>query len=739
EGVGEGLASLYFINTIGAMVGVGLCGFFLFQLVGVPGATWVAVGINLLVGGVAIWGNRALAASGERERPSPEGGEGVSVSPSSSEAAPVDPLCALFSPRPVPPFPTPQAILNAAFFSGLAALAYEVYFNRVLSIMLGDTVFVFSIILIVFLGGIALGSAVFRRRIDRLSHLEEWLALCQFVIGCSILLLTPFLDWLPVVYAGIMVALDHLFPQIHVNWVVVNLVKLMLCTFMLGIPTLHMGASFPILGRLYTRSLRHLGEEVGTVYQWNTVGGIFGSILAGFVALPLFGSRVSLVLTALVSIAIGLYFWKERLRRLSAAAFPPLLVLFAVVAAVLLHPWDVLRMHAQTFLHYVDFAAMTRGERGKQGGEGGREAAHREGGEVRHYGYRALYYSEGIHTNVLVSGKGKNLQIHVGSKVQASTYFDDLINQYLLGHLPTLLHPAPRTGLITGLGAGIALGSMARHDSYRVIDVAEISANVIPAARLFGEFNGNVLDDPRVTIHLGDGRNYILATRTIYDVISTDAFEPYQANAAGFYTYDYMSACRRKLSKDGVFCLWLPLTTLPVAYNKVIIHSLEAAFPHMSVWALGPQCLLIGTMQPLRLDVAALERRFLSPAVQRELAPMGLVRIETFLAYLSLTEKESERLVQGVSLNTDDHPILELSASRNLTRPTIGENQAFLAEVRRSAGMKRRLRELLVPPPDDPTFWERMDRAYEMVTILLDALAKANMGDPEGAQRDFER
>ncbi|RME06673.1 MAG: hypothetical protein D6812_01275, partial [Deltaproteobacteria bacterium] len=176
---------------------------------------------------------------------------------------------------------------------------------------------------------------------------------------------------------------------------------------------------------------------------------------------------------------------------------------------------------------------------------------------------------------------------------------------------------------------------------------------------------------------------------------------------------------------------------LTTEYNKVILRSLAEAFEHVSVWAIGPQCILVGTDRPLSIDVAAFSRRFHEPAVEAELARVSLREPETLIAFLSLTEKGLPALVAGVPLNTDDHPILEFSAARNLTLPTIGENQAFLAGVRE--GFAGEFRRLLVPPPDDPDFSERIARRYTIVTETLHALAALNEGDWEGAEPHFER
>ncbi|RME02061.1 MAG: hypothetical protein D6812_06910, partial [Deltaproteobacteria bacterium] len=446
---------------------------------------------------------------------------------------------------------SPRLLLVASFLSGLAALAYETLFFRVLSIMLGDTIFVFAVILIVFLLGIGLGSAFFTRRADRIEHPESWYILCQGIVGGSILAVIPFLDRLPVVYLGIVALFERSMPGIHHSWKLVNLVKLLVCGMLLIVPTLHMGAAFPLLGRLYARSARRLGRDIGEIYHWNTLGGIAGSFLAGFLLLPLVGSRWGLLLTTWVTFAIALLLLLALGKRKSALVTAATIGFFFVAAS--LSPWDVMRMHGQVFLHYVDFGALGGAGKKEPGGE-----APREGGEVRPSEtgkrppspaerarrFRVLYYDEGITTTVLVTGDEKDLQIHIGSKVQATTYFDDLINQYLLAHLPMLLHEHPKRVLVTGLGAGITLGSVARYGSVERIDLVEISRNVIPAARQFAAINGNVLDDPRLRIIIADGRNYMLATGETYDVITTDAFDPFQTGTASFYAVDYFKASR---------------------------------------------------------------------------------------------------------------------------------------------------------------------------------------------------
>ncbi|MEE8519557.1 MAG: fused MFS/spermidine synthase, partial [Dehalococcoidia bacterium] len=266
---GRQVGLLYGLNTLGAALGCFLAGFVLIGTIGVLETTYTAVAVNLLIAGIAF---HVARRQGDPPSP-PRTPEGRPTSGRSGTGRSL-------------PSPVGGWVLLVVFgLSGFASLAYEVLWTRALVFFIDVDIYAFTALLTTFLAGIGLGSVLVSGIVDRRRDLVAIFALLEVGIGVFALLSIPILANLSVL--GI--------SQVSAWWMLPG-VKMLDAFLVMGIPTMLMGATFPVVSRVYTTNLAHGGRSIGTLYAVNTVGAIIGAFAGGFVLLPLLGIQRSLVL-----------------------------------------------------------------------------------------------------------------------------------------------------------------------------------------------------------------------------------------------------------------------------------------------------------------------------------------------------------------------------------------------------------------------------------------------------------
>jgi spermidine synthase len=279
-------------------------------------------------------------------------------------------------------------------------------------------------------------------------------------------------------------------------------------------------------------------------------------------------------------------------------------------------------------------------------------------------GTEVLFYREGIGSTVKVFRDAQNERtLSIDGFPVAGTTIGMLDAQQALGNIPLLLsHVAsPRVNLI-GFGAGGASWEALQY-GVAGVDCVELVPGVIEAASWFHEVNHGVLAQPSYRLIMGDGRNYALVTDRVYDVIAVDATSPKMAGNGSLYTLEFFELLNARLSDDGLVVQWLPFHLLSDAELKMTARTFMRVFPHSTLW-LSPlkyHGLLIGSRRPLRIDWQALGRKLHRPAVQREMARVGVTRPLDFLTGFVMGEDSLRRYVAGSRLNTDNRPYLEFT------------------------------------------------------------------------------
>jgi spermidine synthase len=263
--------------------------------------------------------------------------------------------------------------------------------------------------------------------------------------------------------------------------------------------------------------------------------------------------------------------------------------------------------------------------------------------------------------------------------VEASTALADMRLQRMLGHLPALFHQKPETVLVVGFGAGVTAGTFVLHPTVKKLAICELEPLVPPAAaKYFGKENYSVKDDRRATIHYDDARHFILTSKEKFDIITSDPIHPWVKGTSSLYSKQYFELVKQHLRPGGFVTQWVPLYESDLATVKSELATFFDVFPNGTVWGntlngQGIDIVLLGQIDPLKLDVDALQDRWSRPDYARVTHSMGAVNfhdatdvlatyagrasdLKPWLAGADINEDISMRLqyLAGMGLNFDD-------------------------------------------------------------------------------------
>ncbi len=635
EKLGLSVGNLYSINTIGGAVGCFAAGFILILLVGVRNTIYLASGVNVAIGAAALM----LKSRGD------EDGQ-----PDATEEPPAEQEDKVQSLK--------IRLITLAFgLSGFAALAYEVLWTRVLSMILGTTVYAFSIMLTAFLCGIALGSFIFARFVDRDRHLVLIFGVFQMIIGCFGILSIFIFGSLPLF-------LLKMFAKFGGSWRNFTFMQFVIAFLIMLIPTSLMGATFPLVSRICARRMNHLGRQIGSIYSVNTLGAILGSLAAGFLLIPLVGLQESIMLIASINVLIGLgaligsdlflkklgTFW----RPMAAVGIISALIL----ALVTIPAWDRKILAGGVYFDPLMYL----------------NSSQKIDLDARVGESQMLYYADGIGSTVAVFGRGPELSLKINGKPVASTTPTDLRLLGMMGHLPMILHNAPKSALVIGLGAGVTAGMVSQYESVRRLDCVELERKVVEAARLFALENRDVMANKKLNLIIGDGRNFLQGTTRKYDVITSDPIHPWVSGAGSLYSAEHFQLCKSRLNAGGIIAQWLPLYEMPEKDFKMVIRTFQSVFPHTTLWLAHGDAILIGMEDELRINYRTLMRKLSDENIERDMRMLYIDSTFDFLTCLKMGENELAEYAADAELNTDDHPILEFSAPKALHAETVADN-----------------------------------------------------------------
>jgi spermidine synthase len=505
--------------------------------------------------------------------------------------------------------------------SGACALGAEVVWTRLLGMLLGATVYVFAIILAVFLIGLALGSGAIAVLLPKLRP--------RTALGWCQLLLTAAIAWTAYMVADSLPywPLDTMLTRSPWQLFQLDLVR---CLWAVLPPAILWGASVPLalaaVAGTHGDHSHDPGRVVGAVYAANTLGAIVGALGVSLLLVPAIGTQNSQRVLLIVSAVSALFVLKPRVSVIAS------LIVAALFARSIDAVPGALIAYGRRMPNYMNNSTI-------------------------------IYTAEGRNSSVAIGHlHDGSTEIDVNGHVEATTLPFDMKLQRLVGHLPGVLHPNPKSVLGIGFGAGVSAGTFTRYPGIEKITICEIEP-LIPgiSTKYFAAQNYEVYKNPKTHVHFDDARHYLLTTNEKFDIIASDPLDVFVKGTAALYSKEYFEAVKRHLNPGGMFTLYVPLYESDAATVKSELATFFAAFPYASVWAnnqngQGYDTIFMGQMEPLKINVDEIQQRLDRPDYAPVLASLRDISVSSAVDLFSIYTGQNADLgewTKGAPINRD--------------------------------------------------------------------------------------
>ncbi len=646
---------LYGLNTIGAACGALVCGFWFIDRYGVNNTLYLVVAINALIGFICILGSNRLKSA---VVPTNQKSAGTSNDRQDKAVSTINPNT--HSPASDYNRSTGRWALVIFVVSGFCAMASEVLWTRLLGLLVGPTTYSFTIVLVTFISGLALGSVIFGRLADKSKNCFRLLLYSQLAAAILVLGVSQLLGNSQMFFAKLIFTFkDH--------FILLNVVKgLCLFLFML-LPTLCFGATFPLTGKIYTPSLGRVGRSIGFAYMLNSIGALSGSFCAGFLIIPLVGKELGLslvVLLQLLTVLIcAIFAFRQAVIRRRHLLISVAVVLIGVNLCSIYPAWNHNQLSTGKYHRFDSFRAdITNVGWFKLLLQGSSILSETETGEL-------VYYGEGIggFTTVIkyLDAFGNDQFVMANSGKADASSRSDMITQTLSAHFPMLFHKGPKTVMVLGHASGVTAGEVLHYDVEQ-LDILEISEEVIKASDFFLPWNNDVITDPRTNVILQDGRAHLDLTKQKYDVIISEPSNPWMAGLAALFTKEFFCLVRDKLNPDGVFVQWIQAYQTNWEAFSLVGRTFADVFPNSvllltSPTGAGGDYLMVGFTgdQGLSLENAAAQLDCLQQS-------NNVILSDPRLLYRLIVSEDLKKLFGSGWINSDNRPKLEFTAPRLL-------------------------------------------------------------------------
>jgi spermidine synthase len=717
------VALLYALNNLGAVLGAGVAGFWTLPSWGIFPSLAVASALNFAAAAL-VWS--------------------LANQPAAPQAVPVPD-------RPAEALPAYGAdqfrlTLFALALSGFAAMGYEVVFTRIIALSFGSSAYSFTVMLMAFITGIGVGSALLtRRRIER----PLWLfGASQIAVVISLLAATVIVTRLPYWIALLRIDLVNLSS----GYALYQVGKAALILFVLLIPTACIGFGFPLVAQIQARALSDVGSNVGSTYAWNTVGNVLGVLATSLVLIPAaaLGIRGAFeVLVGLNLLAAVLVLWMAR-EQLPAMRIGALAA--GLLACALYVPfgrgWPDPINRAGNHLRLHEGPPKDAPAATKAAHPSASFANWKKEFVLRPEDWQQFFLEEEADTTVLACARLREALLFVNGKGDASTGINDMITQLLLGHLPMLMEPDAKQVLVIGLGSGVTAGSAMLH-GVQSMDVVEISSGVLHAEKLFSRFNHQILQNPKVRVWRDDARTFLRTVPKKYDVIISEPSNPWIAGVGNLFTQEFFEDGRDRLNPGGLMCIWFHQYEQSDEAVKLVLRTVDSVFPHVSMFlSYYGDVIALASMEPLAPDFARMEASFNRREVRQDLVRIGVFNLAQVLTHHAISPKRFHALAGEGPLNRDLHQRLEYLAGRSLFEQSeatlISHAQGFeqlpggatdslfdsYLEWRRAQNDP-----LTTPELEQSANWIRgmLDAQHRLVTLIASRVAQGHGDPPPGA------
>lgn len=619
---GRRSARFYSVNSLGAVLGAALAGFWLVQTFGMIQTLQVAAVTNLVIGVLAvILGRKGLATNDSNAKPSVATGD----------------------PQMVDPGTLRWAGLIVALTGGVS-MGLEVLASRSSALIFGPSLQSFAVVLIAFILGIGLGSAWIAspRRQNQSSEQLVVLLLCIAAAWVAVLVFKIEL-WVDV-YRWARTGL----ARTSVGYIYHELFSAGAALVILGLPAALIGTVLPLMMRAVSAADMPLGTRVGSLLTWNTLGAVLGTLLTGFGLMPLAGLRNAFAVLALIlGLAALVVAWRRR-QVTGALGAMAVCGLTLCVFSFGNEGWQTV-MSAGAFrmqenVYNKNLVTMWK----------------------KHI--KLVFYEDAPDATVSVDQADglvtpAVLSLRINGKADAGTG-GDVDTQLLLAHLPMLARPGAKDAFVLGMGSGITAGALQDYPLER-IDVAENCEPVIRAAKLFDDWNRHVEDDPRVHIWNEDARTVLKLRPQRYDVIVTEPSNPWTIGVGAVFSREFYALAARRLKPGGVVCQWFHTYEMQDDLLALILRTFGSVFPYMEIWdSSGGDLIILGSQQPWRTGPKVFRQGFAIDRVREDMRMADVPSPEALMAKQLASQQTAFAIAGQGPVQSDLFPVLEYEAPR---------------------------------------------------------------------------
>lgn len=538
-------------------------------------------------------------------------------------------------------------LLASSFVAGAALLALEVLWFRFLTLFVLSTTLAASVMLAAVLAGIALGGLAAAMWLSRAPaadrHLPAIAALCGVAVATS--------------YA--------VFPLLTSGTQVGAWQQTLWLALVMTLPTsLLSGVLFTLTGAAVQRAVAVGARAAGWLSVANTAGGMVGPLVAAFVLLPRLGTERALALVAGSYVVVGaLGLMGLGSSRSPFRSWPTRLAAAGLLLALVLFP-----VGAMEARHVPRVAAPYQND-------GSTIVAMHEGPSETIFLMQQRWLDEPVYTRLVTNGFSMS-----GTSVPALRYM-----RYF-AYWPAALHRGPlRRVLLVCFGVGVTAGAVLDVPSVETLDIAEISQDVIATSGLIHPTE-HPLTDPRVRLHVEDGRQFLERTAERFDLITGEPPPPRTPGAVNIYTREYFALLRSRLADEGLVTYWLPVARPdPGTHVTSIIRAFCDVFEDCSLWNATPfDLMLVGSRSsqgPGRVGPVSEDdfvRPWTVPALRARLIEIGF-ELPQQLGATFLGDAEYLRALTADSPALDDnhpHRLQPVRGRPSLSDPGYGTDEA---------------------------------------------------------------
>ena len=643
---GRRSARFYSINSLGAVTGSGLAGFWLVQKYGLVTTLNVTALANILLGTAAILLSRAGWAG---------------LGPAAKEKSEIT--------EPATSRRTLHWAGVIVCLTGAISMGLEILSARSLALIFGSSLQTFAVVLMAFILGIGLGSAWIaspRRRSPSERMIVLLLSAAALWVAILVFNIEKWVDVYRIAHTGL--------GRNLVGYFYHQLLATGMSLLILGVPAAFIGSVLPLMIRAVSSEGAPLGARVGVLLTWNTIGAVCGTLFTGFVLMPAIGLRNAFGILVLVLGLMALSLAWQRRWTVGVA-----LASVACLTAVSLfifgnEDWRHVMSSGVFRIRETQFDPRLMPTRKEH--------------------MKIVFYEDAADATVSVEEVDgviapASLGLRINGKPDAGTQLD-MGTQYLVAHLPMFARPEAKDVFVLGLGSGISAGALLDYPVER-IDVAENCEPVIRAAELFHDWNNQMLHSPKVHMWTEDARTVLKLRSQLYDVIITVPSNPWTAGIGSVFSQQYYELAASRLKPGGIVAQWFQIYETQDDIVRLVLRTFSSVFPYVEIWDSGGDIILLGSKQPWESGVESFRRSFANERVRTEMWMIDIHSPEALMGKQIASQRTGFAIAGSGPVQTDLHPILEYAAPRAFY---IGSGTRMLDQF------DERTHQQLLAPPD---------------------------------------